>query len=116
MKVEMKEVLPPKIVPIEQIAETLGLVAGLRAQKGTGGWRCSHCNAYQTAELSWTVWVPDSVNASDSAEAIADQCRRNAYNGCSSAWCLKCAKALGHPIHSVARALFGLFSRTIIPA
>jgi hypothetical protein len=108
MKFDLVEVPPPKEVPVDQISETLGLLPGLKAEKSEGGWRCAHCSCWQK-DKGWMVWVPDSVRASDSAEAISDQCRRNAYNGCGSGWCLKCALALGKPIRSGLRGLLSIF-------
>jgi hypothetical protein len=86
---------PPKEVPVQEIAETLGLVAGLRAEKKRGGWRCGHCSEYQVGDNVWQVWVPDTVRIGDSAAAVSDQCRRYARNGDFTGWCLKCAKSLG---------------------
>lgn len=107
MKLEFVEVPPPKVVPVDQFSETMGLLPGLKAEKGHEGYRCANCGVYQKGP--WMVWVPDSVRPSDSAEAISDQCRRNAYNGCGSGWCLKCAKALGKPVRSLARSILGMF-------
>lgn len=106
MKLEMREVPPPQVVPIDQISETLGLLPGLRAEKSDGGWRCDHCNGYQR-ERGWLVWVPDNIRSTDSAADISDQCRRSAYNGCGSGWCLKCALALGKPIQLLLRPVIG---------
>lgn len=85
------EVPPPAKVPVQGAAEALGLVPGLRAEKSRGGgWRCSNCHQMQPGG-SWEVWVPDSVRHGDPESAITEACRRNAYNGHHSAWCLKCA-------------------------
>ena len=73
MKLEVHEVPSPNEVPVDQISETLGLLPGLKAEKRGGGWRCAHCGNYQKDDQGWLVWVPDSVRASDSAEAISDQ-------------------------------------------
>jgi hypothetical protein len=94
MKYRFEEVPPPKDVPVHQIAETLGLLPGLRADRSMSNFRCSNCSTYQMTG-SWLVWVPDGVMSADSAEVIAEQCRQNAYNGHHSGWCIECAKKLG---------------------
>src|SRR4051812_25106999 len=107
MNLQFTEVPPPKEVPVQQEAENLGLLAGLRVDdRSSGGWRCSNCSEYQK-DGAKLIWVPDSVNYADSAEAIKDICRRSAYNGCGSGWCLSCAKQLGKP--SVIGALKKVF-------
>ena len=105
MMLQFEEVPPPSKVPVQQEAERLGLLPGLRVDSDrAGGWRCAHCGTYQLngAQL---VWVPDSVNYADSAEAIREICRRSAYNGCGSGWCLSCAKKLGR--RSILNRIFG---------
>ena len=111
MKFTMTEVPPPKEVPVHQIAETIGLLPGLTAHKDSGGWRCDNCGRMQAGKSVWIVWVPDGVSITDSAENISEACRQSAYNGSGSGWCLKCAKALGHPTMSVVRRLMGALHR-----
>lgn len=81
---------PPKKAPVQDIAETLGLCAGLRAERRSDQWRCANCSKMQPVN-SWLVWVPDSVRCGDEEWAVVEECRRNAYNGHNSGWCLKCA-------------------------
>lgn len=95
MNFRFEEVPPPKTVPVQERAKSLGLLDGLRAEENQrGGWRCAECNTYQK-DGAVLVWVPDSVRRSDRADEIKDQCRRSAYNGAGSGWCLSCARALG---------------------
>jgi hypothetical protein len=89
------KVPPPKTVPVDDLARNLGLLPGLRAEQHNSLFRCSSCNNMQVEPEQIMVWVPDSVMRHDSAEAIAEICRRSAFNGSSSGWCLTCAKKLG---------------------
>lgn len=95
MEFKFEEVPPPETVPVQDRAQRLGLLDGLRAEDREGGWRCSSCNKYQTGDKTLMVWVPDNVKRTDSTEEIKDMCRRSAYNGTSSGWCVSCAKKLG---------------------
>lgn len=88
--------VPPPDKPIVQSdAAVLGLISGLELVRSRGG-RCANCSGYMMSD-SPMVWVPDSVRPDDSAEVVADQCRRGALNGARSGWCLPCADALGKP-------------------
>jgi hypothetical protein len=92
-----EQVPPPKEAPIQDIAETLGLCAGLRAERSSHQYRCSECHRMQP-NGSWLVWVPDSVRRGDPAWSVTEACRTNAFNGTGSGWCLSCApKALKVP-------------------
>jgi hypothetical protein len=93
MRFKTQMVPPPAEVPVDQIAETLGLLPGLRAEKDRSGGRCGNCHQFRTD--AWLIWVPDTASLSDSAQSISEQCRMNAFNGHSSGWCLQCARGLG---------------------
>jgi hypothetical protein len=95
MNIRMQETPPPKEIPVDEAAQCLGLIAGLRAEQDHHGGRCANCHTYEVGPR-WLIWVPDSVQLGDSVAAISDQCRCNAFNGYFSGWCLKCAKRLGH--------------------
>jgi len=88
-----QEVPPPTKVPVQEAAKAAGLLDGLRLDDSCGSYRCAHCNHYDTSGK--LVWVPDSVEFADSTADVIEQCRRSAYNGRGSGWCLSCAKKLG---------------------
>ena len=87
---ELVEVPPPQKAPVQDIAETLGLVNGLRAHRSDDQFRCAECSKMQP-NGSWMVWVPDGTGRSDPAWSVEERCRQNAWNGESSGWCLACA-------------------------
>lgn len=89
-KFSFKEVPPPARAPVHQIAETLGLCAGLRVERAEGSFRCACCHLFE-APYEWMVWVPDSVRQGDHIAVVVEKARLNAFNGQESAWCIKCA-------------------------
>lgn len=99
MEVRFEEVPPPENAPVHQIAETLGVANGLRAERAIRGqWRCGCCSKMQP-DKSWQVWVPDSVRRGDPVWSVTEAARRGAYNGGWTAWCLSCApKAPKQPV------------------
>lgn len=102
------EVPPPEKVPVQPLAQSLGLAAGLTAEiNHRGGWRCSNCSNYQRDGAA-IVWVPDGVSISDSLFAVSDQARREAFNGHGSGWCLSCARKLGNPMRVMAPWVIGI--------
>ncbi len=88
-----KEVPPPAEAPVQQEAGQLGLPKGVRVEHGHRQWRCSCCSQMQPPN-SLQAWIPDSVRRGDPAWSVTEACRVNAYNGSSSAWCIKCAKSI----------------------
>ena len=70
------------------------LAPGLRFEKTGSAYRCAHCGKMQRADPG-LVWVPDGVALGDPAWSVTEQCRRVAYNGDWSGWCLECARKLG---------------------
>jgi hypothetical protein len=93
------QVQPPKKPIVQQAAEALGLLPGLTVDVEDREYRCSNCNEMQRPG-SLEVMVPDSVSLSNSPEEIIETCRRQAYNGTGSGWCVSCAYKLGRPIKS----------------
>lgn len=85
------QVPPPAIAPIDQSAEELLLVPGLRAERRSSQFRCASCDK-MSPNGSWLVWVPDSVRKGDPAWSVSESCRQGAFNGSGSGWCLKCAQ------------------------
>ena len=94
MSMTFEPVPPPDRVPVNKIAESLGLLPGLRPEKNSDSSQCNICGEVQPIG-SWRVWVPDSVSIGDSAASVIETCRQSYYNGHSGAWCLKCALKLG---------------------
>lgn len=94
MTFEFREVPPPAKAPIDEVAAMHGLPNGLRVYASEGGCRCANCSTWQNPGAPM-VWVPDSVQPSDSRDSVTEQARLMAFNGCSSGWCLSCAKSLG---------------------
>lgn len=90
---EFVPVPPPSQAPVQTKAQELGLCQGLRVDSTDSGFSCNACDRMQPAGIQ--VWVPDLVQEGDSAEAVTEECRKAAYNGEWSGWCLKCAKKLG---------------------
>lgn len=92
---EFTAVPPPETAPIQQEAEELLLLPGLRAVRSRDTFRCGN---YRHGRMqkpgSWLVWVPDSVQPGDPAWSVTEAARRNAYNGMLSGWCLDCAQRL----------------------
>jgi hypothetical protein len=86
----MTPVDPPDHAPVHEIAETLGVVDGPRAERSDSQYRCTTCSKMQL-KGSWMIWVPDGVQEGDCEESIIEAARENAYNGMFSGWCLKCA-------------------------
>lgn len=87
---------PPAEAPIQPEADAAGLIAGLRVGRsgGRGGpYRCSACHKLVTADVP-SVMVPDGVRIGDDSAAVTEVCRRSAFNGHFSGWCLPCAKKL----------------------
>jgi hypothetical protein len=92
-----ERVPPPPEVAEQPEAKRLGLIRGLRAEKADRGpYRCAECHGW-IRDGETTVLVPDSVNMGTPPDIITEMCRRNAYNGTGSFWCLPCAKRLGAP-------------------
>lgn len=93
-----REVPPPAQAPVQSRAAELGLPDGLRVETSrSGGWRCACCGSMQRGETD-QVWVPDTVQRHDPAWSVTEACRRNAYNGHFSGWCLGCASGFkGRP-------------------
>lgn len=91
MNEAMTKVPPPATVPVDQVADTLGLCHGLRATRTDDQYRCACCREMRPPE-SWIVWVPDGVLKGDPEWSVTESSRRNAYNGHHSGWCLECAK------------------------
>lgn len=88
--IEFIPVPPPSKAQIQSKADELGLVNGLRVEKSRDSYRCACCGEMQVL-AEYMVWVPDSVQKGDSPEAIEELCRKNAFTGTGSGWCLKCA-------------------------
>lgn len=88
-----EEVPPPSKARVDQIAESYGLCDGLRVEVRNDQYRCGNCSEMQPNK-SPLIWVPDSVRMGDPVLSVVEACRRNAYNGSSGGWCLKCAKKL----------------------
>lgn len=96
MQFSFTEVPPPTVAPVHQIAETLGLCDGLRAERNTHQYRCGQCHQMQQ-NGAWGVWVPDGVRVGDPSWSVTESARRNAYNGTFTTWCLDCALRLSPP-------------------
>lgn len=75
------------------------LCKGLKARRSNSSYRCSSCSQMQPAG-ALMVWVPDSVQRGDPAWSVTDACERNALNGHSSGWCVRCARSLGRSMVS----------------
>lgn len=88
------EVPPPLKPQIQPLAVSLGLVTGLIAENNQSQFRCGSCNQY-SPEKSVLVWVPDSIRRGDPSWAVSEECRRTAFNGSRTGWCLQCALSLG---------------------
>lgn len=89
-KMRFIEVPPPAKAPVQDIAETLGLCAGLKAERSRSQYRCAACDKMQPGS-TWLVWVPDSVMITDPVWSVIEAGRLNARNGSHSGWCLSCA-------------------------
>lgn len=85
---------PPDAAPVQDLADTLGLAPGLRVEEDWGQFRCACCKRMQPRG-SYLVWVPDGVERGDPAWSVTEECRRSAFNGSGSGWCLGCAKRIG---------------------
>lgn len=94
----LEKVPAPTRAIVHDLAETLGLCAGLRAERYNDKFSCTTCHRLY-AKGNWLVWVPDSVWLSRNlpTELVTEACRQNTYNGHWSAWCLACAHKLGTP-------------------
>jgi hypothetical protein len=90
MEVRFEQVKPPQKARVDQIGETLGLCAGLRARRSDGQFRCGECLRMQAAG-SWKVWVPDGVRKGDPSWSVEEAARLITFNGSATAWCLECA-------------------------
>lgn len=87
----LHEVPPPKEVPVQDEAERLGLVRGLRVSPAQGDmWRCAECSRMQKPDAPM-VWVPDGVRKGDPEWSVTEACRRSAFNGHFGGWCVRCA-------------------------
>jgi hypothetical protein len=89
-----EEVPPPAAAPVQPRAKELGLLDGLHAHETDHPYRCGWCSQMQPSG-SLQVWVPDGVRRGDPSWSVKEAARRGAYNGHSTAWCLKCARKLG---------------------
>jgi hypothetical protein len=87
------EVPPPEQAPTDELGEAYGLPKGLHFDSTGDEWRCASCSVMQKPD-SPLVWVPDGVRRGDPEWSVTESARRNAYNGHSSGWCLKCAQTL----------------------
>lgn len=95
---EMVEVPPPDEAPLDPEADALGLERGLQVGGiQSDSFRCAECGNMQPAGVR-LIWVPDGLYRGAGSDLVQEMCRRNAYNGHSGGWCLKCAKTLGHRI------------------
>ena len=90
MNITLEPVPPPKEALIEQIAETIGLVRGLRVEKNRSACRCGICSAWIRIGEA-LVWIPDFIGHDAPHEAITEAARKMAYNGMWSGCCVKCA-------------------------
>lgn len=87
----MVPVPPPQSPPIQDLADELMLLPGLRAVEKSKPFGCSCCHGLKTGHM---VWVPDGIRKGDDPALVTEICRIAAYNGSWSGWCLKCAQAL----------------------
>lgn len=94
MHMTFVEVSPPDNVPAHSASEKYGVLRCLRVEEDRDMFRCSECGKMQSSG-SAMVWVPDRIRLGDDPWAVREVARREAYNGHSSEWCLKCAKKLG---------------------
>lgn len=102
---EMRMVPPPSAAPISAAAESLGLLPALRVNRTCDQYRCSCCHKLQPPD-AWEVWLPDYIKQGDSPDAVTEACRRFAFNGHFSAWCLSCGLKLsgrGGPVAEPSR-------------
>lgn len=89
--IELEEVPPPKKAPIDQIAETMGLVNGLKVERNQfNPFRCASCGSF-IKKGEWTVLVPYGVRYGDDAKDVEEAARLSAFNGHFTSWCLSCA-------------------------
>lgn len=88
---ELVEVLPPAEAPVQELAASMGLIDGLRAQRTDREFCCASC--FKMSVQGWQVWVPDRVRREDAPASVTEQCRRRAFNGSFSAWCVSCAQS-----------------------
>jgi hypothetical protein len=89
-----QEVPPPDAPIVDPDAEALGLARGLTADINRHSpFRCNSCSEMQPVGAH-LIWVPDGLYPNAGADIVFEMCRRNAFNGHRSAWCLKCARTL----------------------
>jgi hypothetical protein len=96
MELRFEQVEPPSTAPLDDNAEDLLLLPGLRAEPRDRQFRCAACSRMQPTG-SWLVWVPDGVRKTDPAWSVTEACRLSAFNGHGSGWCLKCAQSFCRP-------------------
>lgn len=99
MGFELRQVPPPRTAPVDEAADRLGLVRGLRVKVAPRQYRCGCCGAMQPAGAE-EVWVPDGMRRTDPAWSIEEACRLSANNGSFTAWCLGCAPKAEAPKHA----------------
>lgn len=93
-KLEFRQAPPPRSAIIDENAESLLLIPGLRAEPRHRHFRCASCYKMRTG---WLVWVPDGISPKDIARDVTEACRLSAFNGSGSGWCLKCAQSFSKP-------------------
>jgi hypothetical protein len=54
-------------------------------------WRCGECRQPQPIG-SVVAWIPDGMSRSQSLGDLVVRCRREAWNGHTTAWCLPCCR------------------------
>ncbi len=92
----LEQVPPPAKVPVQDRAAALGLLPGLRVEDCHRPFRCSNCETLSAGpEL---VCVPDGIRIGDDPKVVSEVCRRSAYNGSGSGWCINCAQRLSGKI------------------
>jgi len=64
----------------------------IRAEVMDHEFRCGQCDRMQHAGVRM-VWVPDSVRRGDPLWSVMATCRRQAWNGHFTAWCLRCTRS-----------------------
>jgi hypothetical protein len=67
--------------------------AGVRTDGGDWSWRCGCCGHMQHKNVLRAL-IPDGTLPRDPMWAVLERCRRMAYNGQFTAWCLSCCRAL----------------------
>lgn len=87
--VTVTPVPPPKKAPHYAETEAAGIHPGFRLSDVRGQSRCGECG--RMIEDTKGVWIPDGMRKHDSYAAFTEAARRNAYNGTSTLWCLRCA-------------------------